>query len=35
MYCQLFGSNLAIIDTAREQNFVEGFLRREFKPGKK
>ncbi|XP_052103509.1 perlucin-like [Mytilus californianus] len=33
MYCQVFGSDLAVIETAREQNFIEGFLRREFKKG--
>ena len=33
MYCELFSSKLAIITTAREQNFVQGLLRSQFKPG--
>ena len=33
MYCQLFKSHLAVIESEREQNFVEGLLRREYHQG--
>ncbi|XP_069119272.1 perlucin-like [Argopecten irradians] len=32
-YCQLFESKLTVIETAREQTFIEGLLRREWKSG--
>ena len=35
MYCQLFKSHLAVIESEREQNFVEGLLRREYHQGNK
>nr|XP_011455487.2 perlucin [Crassostrea gigas] len=33
LYCQLFKSHLAVIETQREQNFVEGLLRRDYQTG--
>ncbi|XP_048732397.2 perlucin-like [Ostrea edulis] len=33
MYCQLFKSHLAVIESTREQNFVEGLFRREYHRG--
>ncbi|XP_061172851.1 perlucin-like [Saccostrea echinata] len=33
MYCQVFKSHLAVIESEREQNFIEGLLRREYHRG--
>ncbi|XP_048732401.2 perlucin-like isoform X1 [Ostrea edulis] len=33
MYCQVFKSHLAVIESEREQNFIEGLLLREYHRG--